>query len=143
MIRKFLLADDDEDDSDMFREALLDIDASLEFERAKNGRELLSRLSSQSALPEIIFLDINMPEMNGWECLAELRQHEKWKSIPVLLYSTSSPEINGRKAIEWGAVGLYEKAVNYKVFRKFLRSITETSPSQLSGTLRSLKESDQ
>lgn len=141
MIRKFFLADDDEDDSDMFREALLDIDASLQLDRARSGRELLTRLQANSRTPEIIFLDINMPGMNGWECLAELKQHPQWKSIPVLMYSTSSPEINGRKAIEQGAIALYEKAVNYKMFRKFLKSITESSPNHLSDTLKNLRES--
>ena len=73
MILRFFLADDDQDDTELFREALYDINPSIEFNFASNGKELVPKLQMSKHEPQIIFLDINMPGMNGWECLEVLR----------------------------------------------------------------------
>lgn len=86
---RILLADDDEDDRQLFEEAISRIDPNFSVETTKNGMELLERMEN-GYLPEIIFLDLNMPGKTGKECLAELRQHSTWKNIPIIIYSTSS-----------------------------------------------------
>ena len=138
MIQKFFLADDDEDDCAMFREALIDIDSSLRLDHAKNGRELFVKLQDPDVWPEIIFLDVNMPEMNGWECLTMLKADQALSGIPVILYSTSSAKIYGKKAMDNGAIGFYEKPTSFQHFRAFLEAITETSQEQLVKTLKEL-----
>jgi len=90
MIKNFLLVDDDKDDTVLFADALKDIDSSIKFNYAFNFSELIRGLLQNNFNPQIIFLDINMPEMTGWQCLEILKKVEATKNIPVIMYSTSS-----------------------------------------------------
>lgn len=140
MIKKFFLADDDQDDTDLFHEALRNIDKSIELYSAQNGKEVLKKLTQQAA-PEIIFLDINMPEMNGWDCLVTLKKNHELKDIPVVMFSTSSASINGKKAIEAGALGFLEKPSSYIKLKDFLEQLSRASKNNLLETLRSIESS--
>jgi CheY-like chemotaxis protein len=132
MIKKFLLTDDDLDDVELFREALSDIDSSISCNYANDGKEAIEKLRNKKVEdPQIIFLDVNMPEMNGWECLSILKQEERFKDIPVIMYSTSSSKQDAQKALALGALCFYEKPNNFKLLRNFLDLITHTSPSSL------------
>jgi CheY-like chemotaxis protein len=76
--KKILLAEDDEDDFILFREALSEFNECARLEWVKDGEELMDSLKiNVGELPDIIFLDINMPRKNGFECLTGIRQHEK------------------------------------------------------------------
>src|SRR5688572_8199538 len=86
---KFLLADDDRDDASLFCEALSGIDPLLKCYTVENGRLVFDFLSCGADKPDVIFLDINMPIMNGWDCLKKLRADPDFKNIPVIVYSTS------------------------------------------------------
>jgi CheY-like chemotaxis protein len=86
----FLLVDDDNDDTFLFEDVLLNIEPSAHFNSAANGIEALQKLRAGTALPDIIFLDLNMPGMDGKECLAQLKKDTALKSIPVIIYTTSS-----------------------------------------------------
>ena len=90
-----LLADDDKDDCLLFKEALEELPVSAELTMVDNGEELMRRLSKKAGeLPSVIFLDLNMPRKNGFECLAEIKQSEKLKNLPVVIFSTSlDPEV--------------------------------------------------
>jgi CheY-like chemotaxis protein len=140
MIRKFFLADDDEDDTHLFNEALRDIDSSIQFYSANNGRELLEKLRAGD-MPQIIFLDINMPEMNGWEVLKNLREENTLKNIPVIMYSTSSITLNGKRAIESGALAFYEKPSNFLKLKEFLALVSVSSQEGLKNTLVTIRSS--
>ena len=71
----FLVADDDEDDRFFFLEALRSIDPGITCMLASNGREALTLLQSDFfSLPDYIFLDLNMPLMNGLKCLEEIKK---------------------------------------------------------------------
>ena len=85
----FMLIDDDEDDRFFFKEALTDVLGSVDCLEANGCVEGLELLRKAEPLPHFIFLDINMPGMDGRECLKELRKDSKLKSIPVIMYSTS------------------------------------------------------
>ena len=139
MIRNFLLADDDHDDTDLFYEALKDIDSSIEFNFATNGKELIAKLHTGKIDPQIIFLDINMPEMNGWECLETLKKEKGLKDIPVIMYSTSSGTLYGRKAVKSGALCFYEKPPSFLKLREFLELISATSVSELQNRLKEIE----
>lgn len=88
---RILLAEDDEDDFVLFRQALDEFKELTRLDWVKDGEELLDALKMNvTALPDIIFLDINMPRKNGFECLTEIRQHEDLKQLPVIIFSTSN-----------------------------------------------------
>ena len=83
------LADDDEDDTFLFQEALGQISLPAELTVAENGMELMRKLEQSERVPDLIFLDMNMPVKNGLECLMELRRSEIYKETPVVILSTS------------------------------------------------------
>lgn len=85
-----LLADDDCDDCLLFKEALDELPISTTLTTVNNGAELMEFLTKKIvALPDVLFLDLNMPRKNGFECLTELKQQEKFNNLPVIIYSTS------------------------------------------------------
>jgi DNA-binding NtrC family response regulator len=85
-----LLVDDDPDDRELFIEAVKEIDASINCVAAKNGLQALEWLKDDShPIPDLIFLDISMPLLNGSKCLAEIKQDNRLVNIPVIIYTTS------------------------------------------------------
>lgn len=85
-----LLADDDRDDRYFFLKALEELEIDVRHHTVENGEELIAYLLKNSAnLPDILFLDLNMPRKSGAECLEEIKQHPKLNSLPVVIYSTS------------------------------------------------------
>jgi CheY-like chemotaxis protein len=90
--RTCLLVDDDEDDKEIFCLALQHADPSIECIMASDGPEALAILKDRSFVPDFIFLDLNMPVMNGKECLKEIRKQHHLNHIPVIIFSTSSAE---------------------------------------------------
>ena len=89
---RILLAEDDEDDRFLFEQALLDSGIGAVLTAVSDGEQLIDLLSDlpESLAPEIIFLDINMPGMDGKSCLREIRRQEKFGMIPVIILSTST-----------------------------------------------------
>jgi CheY-like chemotaxis protein len=85
-----LLADDDQDDRFFFKKALKQIPLPTHLTTIENGRKLLDFLSKNPArVPDVLFLDINMPLKNGHECLTEIKNNPSLKDIPIVIYSTS------------------------------------------------------
>jgi len=85
-----MLADDDEDDITLFRDVLDEIGLPVQLTVVHNGEQLMERLlDGASALPDILFLDLNMPRKNGLVCLPEIKNNGKLSHFPVILYSTS------------------------------------------------------
>jgi len=83
------LADDDEDDTFLFEEALGQILLTTELVVAENGIELMKKLNASPQTPDLIFLDMNMPVKNGLECLMELRRSQTYQETPIVILSTS------------------------------------------------------
>jgi CheY-like chemotaxis protein len=89
-----LLADDDKDDCLLFQDVLDDLMLPTCLWIVRNGEELMTFLNKTPELPQILFLDLNMPRKNGFECLKEIKQNERLKDVPVIIFSTSfDPEI--------------------------------------------------
>ncbi len=85
-----LLADDDPDDCIFFKEALEELSIRSSLETVSDGEQLMNLLSANSTeLPDILFLDLNMPRKTGLECLTEIKVDDKLKKLPVVIYSTS------------------------------------------------------
>jgi CheY-like chemotaxis protein len=90
-INHILLADDDEDDRALFTDALQELYDGIELTTAKNGVDLMRLLDTwRGNLPDVIFLDLNMPLKNGFECLDEIRAQQRLRELPVVILSTSS-----------------------------------------------------
>lgn len=89
---QILLADDDSDDRLFFAKALLELPIATTLATVHDGERLMNYLSENTRqIPDVIFLDLNMPRKNGIECLSELKSNEKFKDIPVIIFSTSFP----------------------------------------------------
>lgn len=84
-----LLADDDKDDRFFFEKALKGLAIATHLKTVVDGEQLISYLSVAERLPDVLFLDLNMPRKNGLECLSEIKRNPKLKEIPVVIYSTS------------------------------------------------------
>lgn len=90
-----MLADDDKDDSMLFQDILDELPLSTHLTTVFNGEQLMQLLNgTKEPLPDILFLDLNMPRKNGFDCLSEIRSNEKLKLLSIIIYSTSyEPEI--------------------------------------------------
>jgi CheY-like chemotaxis protein len=140
MIRNLFVVDDDVDDVDLFQLAIAEVGDHLRLTHARDGRELMDILQGKSQFPELIFLDINMPGMNGWETLRELRNHDQYKKIPVVMYSTSSANKEGQRARDAGAICFYQKPSRFNLLRDFLKALVNVDPFEpknLKAALRS------
>ena len=86
-----LLADDDEDDCAFFQEALDELSIPVSLVVVNDGVQLMDYLASNSSanLPDMLFLDLNMPRKNGHECLKEIKEIDAFNSLPVIIFSTS------------------------------------------------------
>ncbi len=86
-----LLADDDSDDCNFFKQALKEISPLSHLTTVSDGVQLMEYLTENSdQLPDILFLDINMPRKGGLDCVSEMKQNIKLKGIPVVMFSTSN-----------------------------------------------------
>jgi CheY-like chemotaxis protein len=122
--KTFLLVDDDRDDTELFTEAIEAVDASVRFYCATDGREALDKLSAKVIVaPDLIFLDINMPEMNGWQLLNRLKHDQDLKDIPVIMYSTSSQIKDRKDASASGALCFFTKPNSFVHLKKILEVV--------------------
>jgi len=76
----------------LFIQVLKEIKHAILFDIANNGKEALDKLENSDTLPDFIFTDINMPVMDGIECLTEIKKNPKIKDIPVVILSSSTPQ---------------------------------------------------
>ncbi|MEP2059825.1 MAG: response regulator [Maribacter litoralis] len=110
-------ADDDEDDRMFFSDAMNEIFPGINMKLFHNGEVLVTYLLStitNGIVPKIIFLDLNMPIMNGFECLSVLKKNTLLSKIPVVIYSTSSSERDRSKILEMGATRFVTKEMSFK-----------------------------
>ena len=98
------LADDDEDDRLLMKEAMEEVDPDINVIEAENGAELLKNLkNTDSETESMIILDMNMPVMNGLETITAIKADPKTDDIPTVMMSTSSNPALAKKAIQAGA----------------------------------------
>ena len=122
-IMYLLLADDDEDDRALFRERIIEIGANVELSTVKDGFQLMHALSEAEWLPDVIFLDLNMPYKSGKECLNEIRQNAKLKHIPIVIFSTSNSEIDIEETFKKGANLYFKKPIDFNLQKTLVRKI--------------------
>lgn len=117
-----LLADDDEADRLIFKEAFDEMDIGTSVETVNDGEELMQLMenSDYEDLPHILFLDINMPRKNGLECLKEIRANKKYKEVSIAIYSTSSSEKDMHETFLNGANVYINKPQDFNKLKKVL-----------------------
>jgi CheY-like chemotaxis protein len=124
MAKTFLLVEDDSDDTELFTEAIEAVDASVRCYSVSNGKEALDKLIANTiSAPDIIFLDINMPEMNGWQLLNKLKDDRALKNIPVIMYSTSSQIKDIKHASVSGALCFFTKPNSFSHLKNILEVV--------------------
>jgi CheY-like chemotaxis protein len=87
-MNRVVLADDDPDHGLLFQIVLRQVDPSKNLTIVKDGSELMNLLDR--FVPDLLFLDLNMPCKNGYECLVEIRQRPELKNLPIVVYSSST-----------------------------------------------------
>jgi CheY-like chemotaxis protein len=103
------LIDDDTDDQAVFALALEELAPSFKCVTAKDGIEALEKLRGRHVKPDCIFLDLNMPRMNGKQCLNEIRKESHLGKIPVVIYTTSSEIRDKELMLSMGASAFVTK----------------------------------
>jgi CheY-like chemotaxis protein len=117
-----LIVDDDNEDRELFREAIAEIDPAIRCYSAQDGKEALNQMNHELVvLPDFIFLDINMPVMNGRECLIEIKKSTRLRQIPVIMYSTTSDtnEISG-----FYTLGAHDFLIKPSTFKKLVEALS-------------------
>jgi CheY-like chemotaxis protein len=117
-----LLADDDTDDCLFFKEAMDELILNTHLTTVHDGEQLMHRITQEGAiLPNIIFLDLNMPRKNGFECLTEIRLNPTLKAIPVIIFSTSFEQEVVNRLYDYGAHYFIRKPVEFSQFKKIIK----------------------
>ncbi|WP_299322785.1 response regulator [Maribacter sp. Asnod2-G09] len=115
------LADDDSDDRTFFSDALREIPIQTKISEFNNGVDLMAGLlSNTDEKPDVIFLDLKMPMMDGFECLADIRDLEKYADTPVIIYSTSYHPKEITRLNEMGASLYLQKPSSYNQLKTLL-----------------------
>jgi CheY-like chemotaxis protein len=121
-----LLVDDDLDDQELLLEALREADPTLHCLRAGNGQEALHLLQQPGTpRPDLIFLDLNMPRMNGKTFLSRLMQLDAFRGVPVLIYTTSKLEEDVEETRRLGAAQFLTKPDSYEEIRRLAAAALE------------------
>jgi CheY-like chemotaxis protein len=123
--KKILLVDDDPDDQDIFITVLREIQPTFEYKTVNNGVEALDYLMQTVPLPSLILMDINMPVMNGLDCLAEILKINELKSIPVVMLTTSNDPPTKKQSLKLGAKLFLTKASALNDIKSQLRIVLE------------------
>jgi len=101
---RVLLTDDDKGDRLVFKEIFDEMETDTIVHMVNDGKQLMDFLKKEdNPLPHIIFLDLNMPNMNGLECLKEIKSIEKYSDISIAIYSTSTSEKDIEETFRHGA----------------------------------------
>lgn len=130
-----LLVDDDEIERLKFKKVCEDLKFECTVFEAKNGKVALELLEFENSI-DLIISDLNMPQMNGFQFITELKNSSKFKSIPVVVMSTSRSKKDLEMCYEVGISGYFPKLKNFSEYAHKVISILEywekaTMPTRL------------
>ena len=125
--QKIVLADDDSDDRELFLEAANFVDPDITITMAKDGEELMDCLLIKKQRPDLIFLDLNMPRKNGKECLIEIRKDKIFKTIPIIIYTTSLNPQDVEETFNHGAEFFLRKPNTFEELKEMLNMVLTTA----------------
>lgn len=118
-----LYAEDDPEDIEVFCEAIRTIDSKIVCQTVTDGINLFAFLENTIVLPDLIFLDINMPLMNGRDCLIRLKNSKDYQSIPVIMYTTSTRAVDRDELKRLGASDYFIKPSTFSEIYELLRDV--------------------
>ncbi|MGC1241917.1 MAG: response regulator [Chryseosolibacter sp.] len=128
-----LYVDDDLDDRFIISEVFKEIDPSINCLTVCDGRQAIDFLNNSGPMPDYIFLDINMPVMDGKECLVELKQNKKFKEIPVIIYSTTNDPTEIKSFYRLGASCFMHKPNTFRQLHNMLHGFLDRARDGHSG----------
>ena len=118
------LIDDDIDDQEIFEMALKEVQPLAQCIFADDGIFALEKLKTDASfLPHVIFIDINMPRMNGVQCLSEIKRSSRFHHIPAFMYSTSAESTIVEECLKIGASGFIKKEIYLEDLQKQLTQV--------------------
>ena len=120
---QILLVEDNEGDIVLTQEALKDGKIKNNITIARDGQEALDWLDSGAPLPDLILLDINLPKLNGLEVLTSIKTEPRFKSIPVIMLSTSDEQNDIMSSYNNYANCFITKPVDFNRFIEVVRTI--------------------
>lgn len=124
MRKNVMLAEDDQDDQMFFKEAVDEISNEIQLQIKNNGEELMTTLiNDHGPVPDIIFIDLNMPIKDGFSCLQEIKVSEKLKNCTVVILTTSNNPDHMDLAYKLGATLYVCKPNNFKDLKSILNEI--------------------
>lgn len=116
-----LLADDDTDDCIFFKEAVEELQLVTNLAVVHEGEQLMQLLANEAAkLPHVLFLDLNMPRKNGFECLSEIKLNKRLSQLPVVIFSTSLEQEVVNQLYKNGAQYFIRKPSEFSQFKKII-----------------------
>jgi CheY-like chemotaxis protein len=121
-VKHILIAEDDSDDVDFFKEAVKENCPMVEVTVAEDGKKLLSVLET-IPIPDIIVLDLNMPYVNGKDCIKAIRQKDKFHNVPIVVYSTSSNQYDMEYCLSNGANHYLIKPGTYSAISQLVHKL--------------------
>ncbi len=122
---KILYAEDDEDDYEFFRDALKEIPLETQLTHVKDGSELMELLKNPLE-HDILFLDINMPLKNGYQCVTEIRANQKFNNLPIVIFTTTSAEGIIKWLHDLGANLFIKKPTDAKAWTSTIQKALQT-----------------
>jgi CheY-like chemotaxis protein len=134
-IESILIVDDDEEDRDFFCQALNLIDPTIKCSEASDGAQGLKILSSGLPLPSCIFMDINMPRINGIQFLKIVKEVDGLKEIPIVMYTTSRLQEDKDEATQLGAIHFITKPQRLGEIRDAIGLVLESGQEQSQSVL--------
>jgi CheY-like chemotaxis protein len=119
-----LIVDDDEDDRDLFCIAVHELEPKINCILARNGEEALQGLQLEKfPKPDLIFLDLNMPRLNGIQFLRELKKDNQLKVIPVVIYTASKQQQDLEETKELGVEHFFAKPSSFRELCKIIKDV--------------------
>jgi CheY-like chemotaxis protein len=107
MCKHFFLIDDDEDELEIFMEALAKLQVPCKCTYAQSAEQALEILNYLK--PDVVFVDINMPRVNGFECAKKIRTKAGHEETHIVMYSNGANDVSLEEAHRWGATSCIKK----------------------------------
>ncbi len=120
---KICLVDDDYEEVELFEEALTQVNVAFDLTWYGSVGDAQAALSNNSYQPDVIFLDLNIPQVSGKEYLKMLREEPATKDTPVVIYSTSISRSDIDETSGWSVKSYLQKPEDFKTLCNKLREI--------------------
>lgn len=125
---RILLADDDEADRLLFKEAISELKIKTVVHSVNDGVDLMEALAVENQpLPQLLFLDLNMPRKDGMECLKEIRANDKYNDISIAIFSTSGADDDMEETFLNGANVYIHKPNDFGSLKKLLERAVQVT----------------